>query len=186
MVAVTPVAVLMRMVVVVPVLMMMIVTMIAIGAVPMLTIRALLRIERRFDRREPRAEPAQHILDHMIAAQAQPITDDLHLDVTIADMPGEPRQFVAAGGGNFDQRLRPADDAHDAAIIENETITVTERGSLRQVEQEGGAALAGQNDATAIALMRIERNLIDGASAVPMARGLDGMRAFHLAHKACC
>ena len=122
----------------------------------------------------------------MIAANAEPIANDLHVDMAVADMPREPRQLVTVGGGDFDQRLRAADDAHDAAIIENETITVTERGSLRQVEQEGGAALAGQNDATAIALMRIERNLIDGASAVPMARGLDGMRAFHLAHKACC
>jgi hypothetical protein len=34
--------------------------------------------------------------------------------------------------------------------------------------------------------MRVERNLIDGAGAVPMARGLDCVRAFHLTHKGCC
>ena len=28
--------------------------------------------------------------------------------------------------------------------------------------------------------------LIDGAGAVPMARGLDCVHAFHLAHKGCC
>src|SRR5262245_3172724 len=121
----------------------------------------------------------------MVATNAQPIADDLHVDMPVADMPGEPRQLVTVGGGDFDQRLWAADDAHDAAVIENETITVAECRGLRQVEQEGGAALAGQNDAAAMALMRIERNLIDGASAVPIARGLDCMRAFHLAHKAC-
>jgi len=172
---------------VVPVAMMsMIMTMRVIVAVRMLPVSAMLRIERRLHRRKPRAEPAQHLLDHMIAANAQPVADDLHVDVPVADMPGEPRQFVTVGGGDFDQRLRPADDAHDAAVIEHKTITVTERRRLRQVEQEGRAALAGQNGAAAMALMRIERNLIDGAGAVPMARGLDCMRAFHLALKACC
>src|SRR5215831_19757007 len=122
----------------------------------------------------------------MIAADAERLANDLHVDMPVADMPGEPRQLVTVGGGDFDQRLRAADDAHDAAIIENETITVTEYRGLRQVEQEGSAALAGQNDAAAMALMRIERNLVDGASAVPIARSLECMRAFHLAHKACC
>jgi hypothetical protein len=37
-----------------------------------------------------------------------------------------------------------------------------------------------------MALMRIKRNLIDGAGAIPMARGFNGMRAFHLAHRALC
>jgi hypothetical protein len=31
--------------------------------------------------------------------------------------------------------------------------------------------------------MRVEQNLIDRAAAVPVARHLDGMRAFHLAHE---
>ena len=122
----------------------------------------------------------------MIMTDAEPIADDLHVGMPVADVPGEPRQFVTVGGGNLDQRLRPADDAHDAAVVEDETITVTERRGLRQVEQERRAALAGQNDATTMALMRIERDPIDGAGAVPLARGLDCMRAFHLAHKACC
>ena len=37
----------------------------------LLAVGALLRIEWRVNRSEPRAEPAQHILDHMIAANAQ-------------------------------------------------------------------------------------------------------------------
>jgi hypothetical protein len=122
----------------------------------------------------------------MITADAEPIANDLHVDMPVTDMPGEPRQFVTVGRGDFDQRLRPTDDAHDAAVIENETITVTECRGLRQVEQEGRAVLAGQNDATAMALMRIERNLIDCACAVPLASDLDCMRAFHLAHNTCC
>jgi hypothetical protein len=135
--------------------------MIVIVAVHMLPVRALLRIERRFHRHQPCAEPAQHILDDMIAANAQPIANDLHLDMPIADMPREPRQFLAASGGNFDQGLGPADDADDAAVVEHESVAVAQSGRARQVEQKGRAALAGQDEPAAMALVRIEQNLID-------------------------
>jgi len=157
-----------------------------IVTVRVLSVGAVFRIERRFHRPKSSAEPAQHVLDHMIAPNAQPIADDLHIDMPVADVPSEPRQFAAVGCGDFNQRLRPADDAHDAAVVEHEAITVTQCRRLRQVEQEGRAALAGQNDAAAMALMRIERNLINGAGAVPMASGPDCMCASHVAHKACC
>jgi len=176
----------MRMVVVVivPVLAMMImimtVTMIAIVAVRMLPVRALLRIERRLDRKKPRTEPAQHVLDHVIAANAQPIADDLHLDMTIADMPGEPRQLLTSGGRDLDQRLPPADDAHDAAVVEHETVTVPQSGRPRQVEQKGRAAFAGQDHAAAMPLVRIEQNLIDCTGAIPMAGRFDGVCALHV------
>jgi hypothetical protein len=163
-----------------------IVTVHMIVAVRMLLVGAMLWIEWHFHRREARAEPAQHVLDHVVTANAQPIADDLHVDMPVADMPGEPRQFVTIGRGDFDKRLRPADDAHDAAVVEHETVTVTQCRRLRQVEQEGRAALAHQNGTAAMALMRVERNLINGAGAVPLACGLDCMRAFHSAHQACC
>jgi hypothetical protein len=148
-----------------------------------LGVRALLRIKRRVDRSEPSAEPPQHVLDHMIAANTQPVADDLHLDMPIADVPGQPRQHMAVGGGDFDQRLRAADDPHDAAIVEHKTVAVAQSDDLGQIEQKGRAALARQNDSAALALMRVEQNLIDRAAAVPVAHRLDGMRAFHLAHE---
>jgi hypothetical protein len=168
-------------VVIMPVVMVMIVHM----TVRMLTVGAVLRIERRFHRKKLRTELAQHVLDHMIAAHAQPVADDLHLDMTVADMPGEPRQIMTSGGGNFDQRFRPTDDAHDAAVVEHEAVTVPQGGRLRQVEQKGRAALTGQDDAAAMPFVRVEQDSIDRRSAVPMARRLDGARAFHFAHKLC-
>src|SRR4051794_41776953 len=54
------------------------VIIIIIAPVP---IGALLGIERRFDRSELRAQARQHRLDHMIAADAQLLSHDLHLDM---------------------------------------------------------------------------------------------------------
>ena len=95
-----------------------------------LGVRALLRIKRRVDRSEPSAEPPQHVLDHMIAANTQPVADDLHLDVPVADVPGEPRQRMAVRGDDFDQRLRAADDPHNAAIVEHKTVAVAQSDDL--------------------------------------------------------
>ncbi len=143
-------------------------------------IGATLGIERRFDRRQPRAEPAQHVLDDMIAPDAQAVADNLYVDVPVADVPGEPRQLVGVGCGDFDERLRPADNTHDGAIVEHETVAVAQRRCLRQVEKKFRAALAAQNDAAAMALMRVERHGIDRVGGVPMAGSSDFARVFHV------
>ena len=166
---------------VVPVFMMMIMAMTMI--VSMLPVGALLRIERRFDGREPRAEPAQHIFDHMIAAHAQPIADDLHFDVTVSDVPGKPCQFMASGGGDLDQRLRSADDAHDAAVVQHQAVAIPQSGCPRQVEQKGRTPFARQDDTATMPLVGVEQNVIDCTGAIPLAGRLDGVCAFHVVLK---
>src|SRR5215813_7838888 len=62
------------------------VLMVVVVCVPIST---MLRVERRLDRGEPRAEAAQHLFQHAVAPDAQPIAHHLHLGVAIADVPGE-------------------------------------------------------------------------------------------------
>jgi len=85
---------------------------------------AALGIKQRVERLKPRSKTAQHIFDHMIASDAQPLAYYLDVDVTIADVPGEPCQFVGVARGNFDERLRPADNAHDGAVVEHEAVAI--------------------------------------------------------------
>jgi hypothetical protein len=144
-----------------------------------MVVGAALGIKRRFDRLKPGTEAAQHILDHMIAPDAQPLADDLHVDVTITDVPRKARQIVGVGGGDFDERLGPADHADDRAVVEHETVAVAERGGLRQIEQKFGAALTAQHHPPAMALMRIEEDGVDGARFIPVSGGFDGARALH-------
>ena len=62
------------------------------------------------DRRAPRSrrtlgpEPAQHVLDHVVAADADGRGQDLRRQVPVADVPGEPDEVAAAPG----RALRPA------------------------------------------------------------------------------
>jgi hypothetical protein len=79
-----------------------------------ISIGAGLGIERRFQRREPRAQPAQHVFEHMVVANTQLLTDDLHVGMSVTKMPGEPRKIMRACRGDLDQRRWPSDHAHDA------------------------------------------------------------------------
>jgi hypothetical protein len=155
----------------------MIVVMMMVAVV--LLVGATLGIKRRFDRGEPRTEAAQHIFDHMIAPDAQPLADDLDVDMTIADMPGEAREIVGVGSGDFNERLRPADHADDGAVVEHEAVAVAERSGLPKIEQEFRAALAAQHHPSAMALMRIERNGVNGARFIPVSGNFDGARTLH-------
>ena len=53
-----------------------------------------LRIERRLQRGHLGAEPAQHLLQHVVSADADAKPIDLHVGVAIAKMPGEADEFA--------------------------------------------------------------------------------------------
>src|ERR1700693_4646915 len=69
-----------------------------------------LRIEGGVERAELGAQAAQHILEHVIAADADFAADDLHVGVAIAEMPGQPHRVERAAGRDFDQRFGLAGD----------------------------------------------------------------------------
>jgi hypothetical protein len=79
--------------------------MVMVFAVP---IRTTLWVERRLDANKSGAETAQHVLQHVIAADAQPLAHHLHLDVAIADVPGETRELMRALRGDLNERFRLA------------------------------------------------------------------------------
>jgi hypothetical protein len=156
-----------------------IVMMMAVIVAVVMIVGAALRIKWRFDGRQPCAEPAEHIFDDVIAPDAQPLADNLHVDVTITNVPGQPRQIVAVGSGDFNKRLRPSDDADDRAVLEHQAVAVAQRGGLWEIEQEFCAALAAQHDAAAMAVMRIECDRVDRRRLIPMSGGFDVVCAFH-------
>ena len=159
--------------------MMMAVTVAVLVFMHVMIVSATLRIEGRFQWRQPRAKAAQHVLDHVVTPDAQPVADDLHIDVPVTDMPGKPRQLVRIRRCDLDERLRPADNPDDTAIVEDEAIAIIQGRGLRQIEQKTRAALAAQNGAAAMALMGIERDGIDRAGGVPVAGGFDFVRTLH-------
>ena len=107
------------------------------------------------------------------------VAHHLHVGMAIADVPGEPGKVVRGRRGDFDQRLGLAGDAHDGAVVEHEAVAVTQRGRMRQIEQECRAALAGQRHAAAMAVAGIEHDAVDRFRRVPGAGRPDRGCASH-------
>jgi hypothetical protein len=141
-------------------------------------IGAAFRIERRLDRSDLRAEPARHILDHMIAPDAQALAEELGLQMAIAEMPGEAHERGRIGAADFGELFGRRDHFDDAAVVQFEPIARAQHHRLWKVEQKGEAAHACHGDPAPIALVIVEDDRIGGL-ARPGAGGTDGMSMLH-------
>ena len=137
-------------------------------------------IERRVERRHRRAETAQHIFEHVIAADTQSIVCDLHVGVAVAEVPGKPHQVERLACRDCDQGLGLARHQHHRAVVENDAVAVAHRHRLVEIEQEFGPALALEHDAAAMPVGRAQHDAVDGGRGIPGASAADGEAALHV------
>jgi hypothetical protein len=147
--------------------------------VSMIGMPARLRIERRLDRRQHGSHLAQHVFEHVIAANAKFLSINLQPGMPVADVPGKSQQLARRSGGDFGQRLTGASHRHDRTIVEHQAIAVVQGRGARKVKQEPGAALADQHGAPAVAILGIKNDAVDRFACGPFARTLDQVTAFH-------
>jgi mannose-6-phosphate isomerase-like protein (cupin superfamily) len=145
-----------------------------------ITVRcARLRIERCIDRGGSSAQAGHHLLQHVIAADAQPVADDLHIGVAVAEMPSQLHQRERRPRRDLDQRLGLPYHQHDPAIVEHDAVAVAQRDGLVQIQQKLGPMLALEHDAAAMPVACIEHDEIDGDHGVPEACTANGPAALH-------
>ncbi len=92
-------AVSVRMMVVTLVMLMIVAVVIAMSASD---VRAAFRIERGFDLDHAGAESPHHLFDHVVTADTQMFSRDLHRQVAIAEMPGEPHHLPGIDAAKLD------------------------------------------------------------------------------------
>ncbi len=143
-----------------------------------LGVGAALRVERRHDRGHGCAEAADHLLDDVVAADAQPVAEQLGRQVAVAEVPGDAQQIGRIGGRDLDKRLKRGADGDDAPVLQDQPVAVAQRHRLRQVEQELEPAGGGHRHAAAVALVIVEHHMV-GRFAGPLAGGNDLGRADH-------
>jgi len=141
--------------------------------------RAYLRVKRRIDCRDRGAEAGRHLLQHVIAPDAQPVADDLHVGVAIAEMPGKLHQRERCPDGHFSQGFSLAGNQHDPAIVEHDAVAIAQRHSLIEVQQELGAALTLQDNATAMPIARVEDDEVGCVGWIPEPGAANGPAALH-------
>ena len=115
----------------------------------------------------------------MVAADTKPVAGDLHVGVTVAEVPGEPDEFERCARGDLGQRLRLPGHQYDAAVVEHDAVAVAQRHRLVEIEQKLGAALPLKRDAAAMPVAGVEHDEIDGGHGVPEARTANGPAALH-------
>ena len=172
----------MRMIVMMMVVVVMVVamTMMRMTMIMRMPVRGTrLRIEGGGERAHRRAEAAQHLLQHVIAADADAIADDLHVGVAIAEMPGEPHEVARRGRRDLDQLFRLTADAHNGAVFEHQPVAVTQRHRLLEIDQDFRAFFGREHDAAPLTIVGVEDDVVDGSGVVPLAGGSDGGNAVH-------
>jgi hypothetical protein len=122
---------------------------------------AALRLEGRLDGDDASTEAAQHVFKHAVAADAQPIPDGLHFGMAVTEMPGEAGKRRGVGRRDLGERLRSRDDSYSCAVAEHQAIAVAQRRRLGKIEEKLQAALGGQRDAAAEALVGIEHHAVN-------------------------
>lgn len=141
-------------------------------------IGARVGLERRLDMADLGAKPAHHVLQHMIAPHAQPVVENLRLDVAIADVIGDARQLARIAAAHFRQLFRRGHDFDQATVFQNQRVAAAQRHGLRQIEQKFSAARARHRHAAAMAPLVVENNGVGGGR-LPGAPGADKIRADH-------
>lgn len=141
--------------------------------------RARLRIERSLDPRHRGAEARGHLLQNMIAADAEPVAGDLHVGVTVADVPRELNEFHRGTRADLEQRLGLSGHQHDPAIVEHDPIAITQGDRFVEIQQEWRTSLAAKRNAAAMPVARVEHDHVGRRGRIPEARAADGPAALH-------
>jgi hypothetical protein len=106
-------------------------------------------VERRLDSRDRCSEVCDHLLQYMIAADADSIGKNLRGHMTIADVPSDAREKMRIAG-DLGDRFRGGNDAYDTPAIEHESVAVAQVRCVGEVEQEVEPALARHCDASTV------------------------------------
>ena len=107
-------------------------------------IGAAFGIEGLVDMGDGGAEAREHLLDHMVAADEQPVAGKLGRQVAVAEMPGEADEMGGVPRPDLGEWLGCGLHRDDTAILQEKAVAVMERRGLGQVEEEIEALLALQ------------------------------------------
>ena len=128
------------------------------------------RLERRLDRDDLGAKPLQQCLDRRVRPQPQPLFQDLHRHVAVAEVPGKPRQRREIDRPCLNERLGLGHHLDQAAVVEHQRIVGAKPHRLRKVKLDAGALGAEQKALLRLALRKRQDQRIDDCAAFAIGR----------------
>jgi len=162
------IAVRMIMSVIVRMIVRVVVAMIMMVIMRLRIVGAAFGLERRVDRDHLGAERCEQFFDRRIALHPQPLLQDLHRHMPVAEMPGEPRQRRKVGGARLDQRFGLSDDLDQRAVIEHQRVIGAKPYVFGEIELDAGAFDAEREALLRLPLrMRQDQRVDDGSGDCP-------------------
>ena len=121
-------------------------------------VSAAFRLERGLHLHQVGAEALEHLLDHMIRANAEDLAANFGRQVPISQMPGKPRELIGFSMLDFDKSFRGGLDLQQSPVFELQRIAAGHRNGVRKIEKDIFALVRNQTNAPAMASVELERN----------------------------
>jgi hypothetical protein len=103
-----------------------------------------------------RFEVMEHILDHMVGANAKNLVSNLSRQMPISQMPGKAHKLIGIFMPDFDNKLSSGLNLQQPPIVKLQAISIGHRNCFRKVEKDIFALIGGQANAAAMARVEIE------------------------------
>ncbi len=143
-----------------------------------MAVGAAFGIERRQHGFHGGAQPLQHVLDDMIVADPQPITEKLGRQVPVAEMPGDTDQFGRTGSPDLQKALGNGLHQDQTTIFKLKGIAILHYGGLLEIEEKHRLADAAHDEAAAMTIVAFESERV-GRRAGPGSGGKDSCCGDH-------
>jgi hypothetical protein len=142
------------------------VTMVAVAAVS-----AAFGLEGGLHLNKIRFEVMEHILDHMVGANAKNLVSNLSRQMPISQMPGKTHELMRIFVPDFEDWLGSGSDAEQSPVFKLQRIPIGHRNCFREVENDIFALISSQANAAAMARVEIESNRVSRPFLRPVSGG---------------
>lgn len=113
------------------------------------------------------AKQLGHRLDHVVGTDSDALAKQLHREMPVAEVPGDPHHVGVVVRVDFGEPLRTCRHRDHAAAVEQQPIAVAKPRRLWQVEQDLATGLGHQQDAAAMAAVIVHQHTVHCARGVP-------------------
>ena len=103
-----------------------------------------------------RFEVMEHILDHMVGANAKNLVSNLSRQMPISQMPGKAHKLIGIFMPDFDNKLSSGLNLQQPPIFKLQAISIGHRNRFRKVEKDIFALIRSQANAAAMARVEIK------------------------------
>jgi hypothetical protein len=143
------------------------------------TVRSALGLEGRPYPCKFRSETKEHILDHVVGANAENIVLDFRRQMPISQVPSKAHQLMGVLVPDFDNQFRRGLDFQPPPIFELQAIAIGHRHRFRKIEKDVFALISSQANTAAMTRIKVERKSPRGPFLRPMPGGAMNGRAMH-------